>query len=64
MHQAVIGDERVYAVVTAQVNLVIAADNDTVTEAGYTGLTAELAPLVTELGSTHASKLLADITSR
>ena len=38
VHQAVIGDERVYVVVTAQVNLVIAADNDTVTEAGYTGL--------------------------
>jgi len=64
VRQAVIGDERVYAVVTAQVNLVVVADNDTVTEAGYTGLATELAPLVTELGSTHASDLLADITSR
>ncbi len=64
MHTAVIADERVYAVVTAQVGLVIGADNDTVTEAGYSGLATELAPLVTELGSTHASALLADITSR
>ncbi len=61
---AVVADERVYAVVTAQVGLVIGTDNDTVTEAGYTGLATELAPLVTELGSRHASDLLADITSR
>jgi hypothetical protein len=64
VRQAVIGDERVYAVVTAQVNLVLAADNDTVTEGGYTALVTELGPLVTELGSTHASTLLADITSQ
>jgi hypothetical protein len=64
VRQAVIGDERVYAVVTAQVNLVVVADNDTVTEGGYTALATELAPLVTELGSTHASTLLTDITSQ
>ncbi len=61
---AMLGDERVYAVVTGQVNLVLAADNDTVTEAGYTSLAAEIGPLVTELGSTHASALLADVTSQ
>ncbi len=64
VRQAVVGGERVYAVVTAQVSLVIGADNATVTESGYTGLTTELAPLVSELGSKHASNLLADITSR
>jgi hypothetical protein len=64
VRQAVIGDERVYAVVTAQVNLVLAADNDTVTEGGYTALVTELGPLVTELGSTQASSLLTDITSQ
>jgi hypothetical protein len=63
VRKAVIGDERVYAVVTGQVNLVLAADNDTVTESGYTSLAAELGPLVTELGSSHASALLADVTS-
>jgi hypothetical protein len=63
VRRAVIGDERVYAVVTSQVNLVITADNYTVMEGGYTGLTAELGPLVTELGSRQASRLLADITS-
>ncbi len=62
--KAVTGDERVYAVVTGQVNLVIGADNDTVTEAGYTSLATEIGPLVTELGSTRATALLADITSR
>jgi hypothetical protein len=46
------------------VNLVLTADNATVTEGGYTALVTELGPLVTELGSTHASTLLADITSR
>ena len=64
VQKAVVADERVYAVVTDQVGLVIGADNDTVTEAGYTGLAAELAPMVAELGSTHATQLLADITSR
>jgi hypothetical protein len=64
VRNAVLGDERVYAVVTGQVNLVIGADNDTVIEAGYTALVTELGPLVTELGSTQASTLLADITSR
>jgi hypothetical protein len=64
IHQAVIQDERVYVVVTAQVNLVISADNYTVTEAGYTGLVTELTPFVTELGSTHATTLLSGITSR
>ena len=64
VQKAVVADERVYAVVTAQVGLVISADNDTVTEVGYTGLAAELAPLVAELGSTHATQLLADVTSR
>ncbi len=63
VRKAVIGDERVYAVVTGQVNLVLAADNDTVTEGGYTSLATELGPLVTELGSTRASSLLADVTS-
>ena len=57
VRQAVIGGERVYVVVTDQVNEVIAADGDTVAEAGYTGLASELTPLVTELGSTprHSS---------
>jgi hypothetical protein len=64
VRQATIGDERVYVVVTAQVNLVTAADNDTVTETGYTGLATELGPFVTELGSAHASARLADMTSR
>jgi hypothetical protein len=61
--RAVVGDERVYAVVTGQVRLVMTADNAGVAEAGYTGLSAELAPFVTELGSPSASKLLAKITS-
>ena len=52
VHQAMINDERVYVVVTAEVNIVIGADNDTVIEVGYTGLATELAPFVTELGST------------
>ena len=64
VRQAVIGDERVYVVVTDQVNEIIGADNDTVIEAGYTGLATELTPLVSELGSTHASHLLSDITSQ
>ena len=64
VHQAMINDERVYVVVTAEVNIVIGADNDTVIEGGYTGLATELAPFVAELGSKHASTLLADITSR
>jgi hypothetical protein len=64
VHQAVINGERVYVVVTAQVNLVIKADNDTVTETGYTSLVTELTPLVSELGSTTATTLLGDITSR
>jgi hypothetical protein len=63
VRKAVIGDERVYAVVTGQVNLVVAADNDTVTEAGYTSLATEIGPLVSELGSAPASALLANITS-
>jgi hypothetical protein len=63
VRNAVVGDERVYAVVTGQVGLVIGADNDTVTEGGYTALTTELGPLVTELGSPYASRLLADVTS-
>ena len=63
VHSAVIGDERVYAVVTGQVGLVVAADNETVTEAGYTALVAELTPFVTELGSAHATALLSDVTS-
>ena len=41
--------------VTGQVGLVLAADNETVTEAGYTTLITELTPFVTELGSTHAT---------
>ena len=61
--EAVIGDERVYAVVTGQVHLVLTADNDTVTEAGYTSLVSELTPLVTELGSKYALSLLSDVTS-
>jgi hypothetical protein len=64
VRSAVIGDERVYAVVTGQVGLVVAADNETVTEAGYTALITELTPFVTELGSTHATKLLSDVTSQ
>jgi len=64
VRQAVIGDERVYVVVTDQVNEVIGADNDTVIEAGYTGLVTELTPLVGELGSKHATHLLGDITSQ
>ncbi len=49
--------------VTGQVGLVLAADNETVTEAGYTALITELTPLVTELGSKHATELLSDVTS-
>jgi hypothetical protein len=64
VQKSVVGDERVYAVVSHQVSLVIAADNDTVVEGGYPDLTIELTPLVTELGSKHASGLLADISSR
>src|SRR5487761_1148691 len=63
IRQAVIGDERVYVVVSAQVGLVIKADNETVTKAGYTSLATELGPLVSELGSKHAANLLADVTS-
>ena len=64
VRSAVIGDERVYAVVTGQVNLVVAADNETVTEGGYTALITELTPFVTELGSAHATALLSDVTSQ
>jgi hypothetical protein len=63
VRSAVIGDERVYAVVTGQVNLVVAADNESVSEGGYSALAAELASFVTELGSAHASSLLSDVTS-
>ncbi len=63
VRSAVIGDERVYAVVTGQVNLVVAADNETVTEGGYTALITELTPFVAELGSAHATALLSDVTS-
>jgi hypothetical protein len=63
VRQAVIGDERVYVVVSAQVRLVINADTDAVTEAGYTNLVTELTPLVNELGSSLAAKRLADVTS-
>jgi len=63
VRQAMIGDERVYAVVTGQVNLVIAADNDTVTETGSTALATEISPLVTELNSKRASARLADLSS-
>jgi hypothetical protein len=61
--QAMIGDERVYLVVTAQTNLVMAADNDTVVESGYTGLASEISPLVSELNRTRASVLLANINA-
>jgi hypothetical protein len=64
IHQAMIVDERVYLVVSAQVGLVIKADDLAVTEAGYTSLVTEMTPLVTELGSPRASHLLADITSQ
>ncbi|HTW06421.1 MAG TPA: hypothetical protein VME46_02870 [Acidimicrobiales bacterium] len=64
VRQAMIGDERVYLVVSYQVNLVVNADNDSVTEAGYTSLVSELTPLVSELGSTQATKVLADVTSQ
>jgi hypothetical protein len=63
VRQAMLADERVYAVVTGQVGLVIAADNDTVTETGYAALATEISPLVTELNSKRASALLADISS-
>jgi len=63
VQKAVVQDERVYVVVTAQVGLVISADNATVTEAGYTALVTELTPFVAELGSTHATTLLGDVTS-
>lgn len=63
VRSAVIGDGRVYAVVTGQVNLVVAADNETVTVAGYTALVTELTPLVTELGSVHATALASDVIS-
>jgi len=64
VRQAMIVDERVYLVVSAQFGLVIQADNETVTEGGYTGLVTELTPLVTELNRPRATALLADITSR
>jgi hypothetical protein len=63
VRQAMLVDERVYAVVTGQVNLVMAADNDTVTETGYTALVTELTPLVTEINLPRATSLLADVTS-
>jgi hypothetical protein len=63
VRQAVLGDERVYAVVTGQVGLVLGADNDTVVESGYTALVTELTPLVTELGSNWATGLLGDVTT-
>jgi hypothetical protein len=63
VRNAVVGDERVYAVVTGQVGLVMGADNDIVAEGGYTALTAELGPLVSELGSSYASRLLGTVTS-
>jgi hypothetical protein len=63
VRSAVVGDERVYAVVTGQVGLVVAADNETVTEAGYTALVTELTPFVAELGSTHATNLLSNVSS-
>ena len=63
VQQAVVQDERVYAVVTGQVGLVIGADNATVTEAGYAALVGELTPFVAELGSAHATTLLGDVTS-
>lgn len=63
VQHAVVQDERVYVVVTAQVGLVIGADNAAVTETGYTGLVTELTPFVAELGSTHATTLLGDVTS-
>jgi hypothetical protein len=52
------------AMFTGQVDLVVAADNETVTEAGYTALASELTPLVTELGSAHATALLSDVSSQ
>jgi hypothetical protein len=64
VRSAVIGDERVYAVVTGQVDLVLAADAGAVTESGYTALISELTPFVTELGSAHATALLSDIASQ
>jgi len=63
VRQAMYVDERVYVVVTSQVNLVRAADNDTVTEAGYTSLVSELEPMVNELSSQYATALLGNITS-
>jgi hypothetical protein len=63
VRSAVIGDERVYAVISGQVGLVVAADNETVTESGYTALVTELTPFVTELGSVHATNLLSDVST-
>ena len=63
VQQAVVQDERVYAVVTAQVGLVIGADNATVTETGYAALATELSSFVAELGSTYATDLLGDVSS-
>ena len=61
--QAMINDERVYLVVTAQTNLVMAADNDSVVETGYTGLASEISPLVSELNRSRAAVLLANINA-
>jgi hypothetical protein len=61
--QAMIDDERVYLVVTAQTNLVMTADNDTVIESGYTGLASEISPLVSELNRSRASVLLANVNA-
>jgi hypothetical protein len=63
IEQAMINDERVYLVVTAQTNLVMAADNDSVVETGYTGLAGEISPLVSELNRSRAAVLLANINA-
>jgi hypothetical protein len=63
IEQAMIKDERVYLVVTAQTNLVMAADSDSVVETGYTGLAGEISPLVSELNRSRAAVLLANINA-
>ena len=63
VRQAMIGDERVYAVVTAQVDVVMGADNDTVVEAGYTDLVSEFGPLVGEFSARPTPRLASSVSA-
>lgn len=56
--------DRIYAVLSVQVSLVISADADSALESGLTQLASELQSLVGELGSPWAIRTLADMTAR